>query len=148
MKAPCTWRAGITASPNVRSRVAQASWITTQEKPEVHRGPGGGVDAHVAHGPANDQLRHPGRGQPLLQAGLPEAVGEVFFNDGLPRERGDASMDCHSRGVGQKEGRAFPQRDMLNVIGGPLAPAELDSKAWAWAAASIIPTNSILPPGK
>ena len=33
MKAPCTWRAGISVSANLRSRVAQASWMTTAEKP-------------------------------------------------------------------------------------------------------------------
>ena len=34
-------------------------------------------------------------------------------------------MDFHPRGAGQEEGRARPEGDMLDVIGGPAPPAEL-----------------------
>ena len=34
-------------------------------------------------------------------------------------------LDFHSRGPGQEEGGPWPEGDMLDVIGGPVPPAEL-----------------------
>jgi hypothetical protein len=39
-------------------------------EPEVEGGPGGGVDAHVAHGPADYHFSRPGVFKRLQQAGL------------------------------------------------------------------------------
>ena len=125
MKAPCTWAAGITRSPKVRSRVAQASWITVQVNP---RSTAARVVASMHMWLMAPQITSSctwAADKLLLQAGIPEAVGEVLFNDGFPRQRGNQRLDFHSRGAGHEEGGARPEGDMLDVIGGPAPPAEL-----------------------
>jgi len=88
----------------------------------VEGGPGGGVDAHVAHGPGDDYCIHPGALQHLQQAGVPEGVGIMFPDQGLAGERPDAVVDFHPGGTGAEEGGPRPQGQVLHGENGPPYP--------------------------
>ena len=60
MKAPWTWAAGMVWP--CKGQVPGGAGVVDDgaRKAVVEGGPGGGVDAHVAHGPADDYFFHSG----------------------------------------------------------------------------------------
>lgn len=72
-------------------------------KSQVGRSPGRRVDAHVAHGAADDQIGNLLLVEDLFQARFPETIGEIFIHDNLTRQRLHAGVYVRTIGFGQKE---------------------------------------------
>lgn len=87
-------------------------------KAKVESGPGGGVDAHVAHGPADYHFFRPGVFKRLQQAGFPEGVGIMLCDDRLSGKRPEALVDFYADGVGPEEHGVWPQGQVLDMENG------------------------------
>ena len=72
-------------------------------KSEIKSRPGGCVNAHVAHGPANDQLCDTVFVKFFQKPCLPKAVGIIFFNYSITCKRFDAVVNLDPGVSGRKK---------------------------------------------
>ena len=84
-------------------------------KPHVGRSPGRRVDAHVAHGAADDQVGNFLFVEDVFQARFPETVWEIFLYNGFSGQWLYAGVYVGSVGFGQKESGARLDGQMPNM---------------------------------
>ena len=73
-------------------------------KAEIEGRPHRGIDAHVGHHAADDQLLDARFLERQEEPRVPEAVGEVLDDDRLPRLRRDQPVDLRAGRIRQEEG--------------------------------------------
>ena len=84
-------------------------------EPEIKGRPGSGINAHMAHGTADNDLLDLTFFKFIQKGGFSKTVWIKLLDDLLFRMRLDAIMDRGALCVRQKKGGTFADRYMLNV---------------------------------
>jgi hypothetical protein len=84
-------------------------------EPEIKGRPGSGINAHMAHGTADNDLLDLAFFKFIHKGGLAKTVWIKFLDDLLIRMGLDTVMDRGALCVRQKKGGTFADRYMLNV---------------------------------
>jgi hypothetical protein len=91
---------------------------------EVEGGPRGAVDAHVAHGAADQQRIDSERIEPRLQVGVTKTTREILLDHRLAFVGCQREVDLGAGRAGQEEGCAGTHRQVLQVHHRPPVVAE------------------------
>lgn len=75
---------------------------------QVEGCPGGGVNAHVGHHPADEKVFYARNLQQFVESGIAEAVGVMLGDDLFAGKGFDIFVDFHSRSARDKKCRARP----------------------------------------